>query len=173
MSFTTPVIYKSEAAMEIKVKNLAELELKATMSGVEYFNHGSGHIRLVGPITVNYYPTSKNKTAYIQNTKKGFSNVTPERALQMCFEVPEANGVICKRRANTRNMRQAILRKIKNCHWCGAHLTIDTSTVEHIIPLARGGLENASNRTLACPKCNHSRGSNMPELESMIALTIV
>lgn len=150
--------------MEIKVKNLAELELKATMAGVEYIDHGNGHLRLIGPVTINYYPASKNKTAYIQNTKKGFSNVTPERALQMCFEVPEANGVICKRRSNSRKTRASLLKKIKNCHWCKAPLTLDTSTIEHIIPLARGGLEHHSNRTLACRKCNHERGSEMTEL---------
>jgi 5-methylcytosine-specific restriction endonuclease McrA len=44
-------------------------------------------------------------------------------------------------------------------------LTLDTSTMDHVIPLHRGGLDNANNRVLACEPCNSKRGHDMPELK--------
>lgn len=142
------------------------LETKCADVGVDYLDHGNGHIQLVGPLTVNYYPNSKNKSAYIAGTKKGFKQVTPEEAFKMCFEAPQANGVKCKRSKNTRKIRKALFKRSNKCHWCKKSLTLDTSTIEHVIPLARGGLENANNRVLACFECNKERGNDMPELNS-------
>lgn len=141
------------------------LETECELAGIEYKDYGNGHIQMEGPLTVNYYPKSKSKTAYISGTKKGFKHVTPEEAFRMCFEAPKANGVTCKRSKNTRKIRQALIKKSNKCHWCKEPLTIDTSTIEHIIPLVRGGLENANNRALSCAKCNSERGSDMPELD--------
>ena len=144
------------------------LEIECLNAGVDYLDHGNGHIQLIGPLTVNYYPGSKNKSAYVSGTKKGFKQVTPEEALKMCFQAPKANGATCKRSSNTRKIREALIKKSNKCYWCKKPLTIDTSTIEHIIPLARGGLENANNRALSCYKCNEDRGSDMPELNKII-----
>jgi len=67
----------------------------------------------------------------------------------------------------SRQRRQWLIEKkgVKTCHWCPTALTIETSTLEHIIPLTRGGLDQANNWTLACYPCNQDRGQNMPELE--------
>ena len=141
-----------------------DLELAALERGVEYTDKGNGHIQLRGPLLVNYYPTSKNKSAYVAGTKKAAKHVTPEQALDMCFEAPVSQGVKDKRSGNSRRKRAQMLKKIDKCYWCKTPLTLDTSTLEHKIPLHRGGLDNANNRTLACLKCNSDRGCNMPEL---------
>lgn len=133
--------------------------------GVEYRDCGNGHIQLKGPLLVNYYPESKFMTAYVAGTKKSVKRVHPDQAVDMCFEAPVCQGVKDSRSKNTRRQRMALHRKINKCHWCGIPLTIDTSTLEHKIPLGRGGLDNANNRTLACEPCNRERGSDMPELE--------
>ncbi len=144
----------------MKLKTLAE------KSGVAYSEKPNGHIQLKGELLVNYYPESKNRSAYVAGTKKAIKHVSPEQAIKMCFEAPKSQGKKDKRKGNSRPKRRAMLKKgIKNCFWCGASLNLDNSTIEHIIPLARGGLDNANNRTLACEKCNQKRGSNMPELE--------
>ena len=142
------------------------LEKLALESGVEYIDKGNGHIQLKGALLVNYYPNSKSKSAYIAGTKRASKQVTPEEAIKMCFQAPTAKGPIVKRKAkSTRPLRAKMLSKgFTTCHWCKTPLTLDTSTVEHIIPLARGGLDNANNRTLACDPCNQDRGSNMLEL---------
>lgn len=133
--------------------------------GVEYVDRGNGHIQLLGPLTVNYYPDSKKRSAYVAGTTKGRNDVTPEQALAMCFKPPKVdNTVRAVRKRSYRGKRAALIRKHPFCHWCGTPLTLDTSTIDHIIPLARGGLNNMNNFALACEKCNRDRADKMPEL---------
>lgn len=47
-----------------------------------------------------------------------------------------------------------------HCWWCGSVIT--RWHIDHRIPLARGGSNNASNLCLACPKCNLSKRAKMP-----------
>ena len=49
--------------------------------------------------------------------------------------------------------------------YCDAKLEWRTATLEHIVPLARGGSYATDNLTLACRSCNEGRGHDMPELE--------
>lgn len=142
------------------------LRVAAESRGVEYIELPNGHIQLRGPLLVNYYPGSKSRSAYVAGTKKAAKNVKPEEALAMCFEAPAFQGAKDERGGNSRKRRAKMLQKIRCCHWCGNPLTLDNSTIEHIIPLAIGGLDNANNRTLACKPCNESRGCSMPELKN-------
>lgn len=142
-----------------------KLRRAAEARGLEVIDRGNGHWQLKGPLLVNYYPDSKSKSAYVAGTKKARKGVTPEEAVAMCFEAPQFQGEKDKRKKNSRSKRAALIRKgVTACYWCGKPLTLDRSTLEHKIPLAIGGLDNANNRTLACADCNHSRGSNMSEL---------
>jgi len=145
---------------------LRALEFLCLERNVQLTNRGNGHIQLKGALLVNYYPYGKNKSAYVAGTKKASKKVSINQAVDMCFQAPTSQGETDKRKGNSRKKRKKMIRKIKNCHWCKTPLTLDSSTIEHVIPLARGGLDNANNRTLACSGCNHSRGSNMPELHT-------
>lgn len=134
---------------------------------VEYLEKGNGHVQLKGALLVNYYPNSKNKSAYVAGTKRALKSVSLEQAVAMCFKAPVAVIRPVKRSSNSRPKRAKMLKKgITKCHWCKAPLTLDTSTIEHIIPLSRGGLDHSNNRTLACEPCNQSRGGDMPELKT-------
>lgn len=48
------------------------------------------------------------------------------------------------------------------CHWCKKRLTMDTKTVDHIIPLSKGGSDNPSNLCIACRDCNSSKHAKDP-----------
>jgi 5-methylcytosine-specific restriction endonuclease McrA len=48
-----------------------------------------------------------------------------------------------------------------NCWWCGKKLKDDWH-VDHRVPLARGGSNNANNLCISCPTCNKSKGAKMP-----------
>lgn len=39
-------------------------------------------------------------------------------------------------------------------------------TLDHIVPISRGGTEHKANVRLACLKCNQSKGSNDPPTEA-------
>jgi 5-methylcytosine-specific restriction endonuclease McrA len=145
-----------------------DLKQLAKNKGVEFIDKGNGHIQLKGKLLVNYYPNSKFKTAYIAGTTGSRKNTTPEKAIEMTYQVPKLNGKVIKRSGNSRKKRKLLIKKgVKQCHWCEKPLTLDNSTLEHIIPLAIGGLDNANNRTLACEQCNSKRGCKMPELKTL------
>ena len=147
---------------------IPKLRKLAREKGLTIVKHMHGHYQITGgTFLVNYYPHSKKQTAYVAGTFKSIPNVHPAQAIAMCFEQPKSQGISHSRKSGTRRKRAALLRKgIDTCCWCGIKLTLDTSTLEHIIPLASNGLDNANNRTLACKPCNSTRGSNMPELEN-------
>jgi hypothetical protein len=128
---------------------------------------GGGHYQIRGRLLVNYYPLSKRSSAYVAGTTHGKGHISPKEAVAMAFEQPPMAPADKKdsRKSNSRRKRVTLIRQKGNrCHWCQCELTVDTSTIEHVVPLARGGLDNANNRVLSCKPCNHARGHNMPEL---------
>ena len=144
-----------------------ELRSLAAGAGVHYKEFANGHIQLTGDLLVNYYPMAKNRSCYVAGTVKAHKNITPREAIDMCFRLPElaAGAEKSKRKGSTKGTRKALFKKgVNRCYWCAKPLTLSTSTLEHIIPLSKGGLENANNRTLACYPCNQERGDKMPEL---------
>lgn len=150
--------HKEKEAIRNKLESLCDEK------GVELEIKSNGHAQLRGPLLVNYYPFSKTKTAYVKNTTEGRKNVSPEDAVSMCFKEP--SGIKrAKRRVSYKRVRSLLLeRGVTKCHWCKEPLTLETSTIEHIVPLSRGGLDCMQNFTLACNVCNEARGSDMPEL---------
>ena len=48
------------------------------------------------------------------------------------------------------------------CVWCHKSIPFEIATIEHVIPIAKGGLRNdRRNLALACAPCNQVRGSSM------------
>lgn len=137
----------------------------AKQRGAEVTDNGNGHYHIRGRLLVNYYPLSKKRSAYVAGTTRAETHVSPTQAVAMAFDAPELAGKPTKRRKNARWRRRCIIKaKGPNCHWCQKQLTLDSSTLDHVIPLSRGGLDNANNTVLSCEPCNHGRGNAMPEL---------
>lgn len=56
--------------------------------------------------------------------------------------------------------RKALLtRNYGICARCGKKLNTKTMTVEHIIPLSRGGKNEDANKTVLCQECNKEKGN--------------
>lgn len=141
----------------------------AHAQGAAVVERPNGHFQIRGRLLVNYYPFSKRRSAYIAGTTGGRHDVSPTEAVTMAFVAPPTirQDDMANRKKNSRAKRAAMLKRgFTKCVWCGCQLDLDNSTIEHIIPLKRGGLDNANNRTLACVPCNSSRGHDMPELRA-------
>ena len=139
----------------------------AEARGLKVVERGKGHFQVIGgPLLVNWYPFSSKQSAYVAGTTARKTRVTAEQAVEMAFLPPliAASGQKDDRKGNYRAQRRKMLKFSNKCHWCGEKLTLDTSTMDHVIPLHRGGLDNANNRVLACESCNSRRGHDMPEL---------
>ena len=55
--------------------------------------------------------------------------------------------------------KRIIARDQGICAYCGAE---NATTVDHVIPVARGGDDNENNLVCACVRCNTSKGKKMP-----------
>lgn len=145
-----------------------DLRSAAKQRGAQVADCGNGHFQIRGRLLVNYYPSSKKRTAYVAGTTHGKTHVSPTEAVAMAFDAPPIErGQKAKRSKNTKKARARIIaRNGPNCHWCQAMLTLETSTLDHVIPISRGGLNNPNNMVLACEPCNKGRGNAMPEVYS-------
>jgi len=58
----------------------------------------------------------------------------------------------------SRRRREVFLRSGGCCHYCGTPLRIEAFHIEHQLPRALGGSDNALNLVAACAPCNLSKG---------------
>jgi 5-methylcytosine-specific restriction endonuclease McrA len=101
---------------------------------------------------------------------KGQAHATPEVAIKLALG--DEKVVNIPARAKRRNQRRAKIRLwnkgIRRCHWCeGKFKSMEEATVDHRIPLGKGGLNNDNNKVLACEKCNHTKDNQMPSYETI------
>jgi len=141
------------------LKLLREL---AKRFGLTVKDCGNGHFQVLGGLVlVNYWPDSKKRTAYIGSTRNGEHNAGPHVVIDMALKPPPfVPGVSDRHNKRAKRFKENRFRKNQHqrCYWCSEMLTPDTATVDHKIPLARGGLDNHNNMELACEPCNRSKG---------------
>lgn len=148
---------------------IQELKTKCASAGIELVEKGAGHFQLKGQLLVNYYPTSAKQSAYISGTTAAKRRISVDEAIAMTYTVPEqAVFHKTKRKSSYKIPRNSLLKKHPYCRWCGCLLTEETATLDHIIPLHKGGMNNPNNYALACAPCNNKRGSDMPELKAIL-----
>ena len=56
------------------------------------------------------------------------------------------------------------------CHHCGQKFPKEKLTMEHLIPLARGGKSSKNNCVPACKECNSAKGAKLAVDEAFEAL---
>ncbi len=81
---------------------------------------------------------------------------------------------IRRQRQKARELRQSQWWKRKCargvCHWCGRSVAPDELTMDHIVPLARGGRSVKGNLAAACKQCNNNKRQLLPmEWEKYLA----
>lgn len=60
-------------------------------------------------------------------------------------------------------MRWAALRDCgQRCVYCAVRLERHTATLDHVVPLARGGAHESGNLVAACAPCNRLKGDTLP-----------
>lgn len=64
------------------------------------------------------------------------------------------------------------LRDRHVCAYCGGQFADSELTVEHIVPVSRGGLHTWTNVVTACRSCNTRKGNRLPEEARMPLLYV-
>ncbi len=80
---------------------------------------------------------------------------------------PETDDIAIKvERHKARELRQSQWWKRQlarcHCHYCGGSFPPAALTMDHIVPLARGGKSNKGNVVPACKECNNKKKSLLP-----------
>lgn len=57
-------------------------------------------------------------------------------------------------------IEQMSIEQERKCFYCPKDITVDR-TIDHVVPLSRGGKHELSNLVLACRACNSSKGSKL------------
>jgi 5-methylcytosine-specific restriction enzyme A len=88
--------------------------------------------------------------------------VNPEESFWS--DVPDAD--IARERKKAKELRQSAWWKQKRstgiCHYCGKKFPVDELTMDHLIPLVRGGKSIKANLVPACKTCNNNKKHNLP-----------
>lgn len=146
-----------------------QIRALAAEHGLEVREPTAGHVQLLGRgMLVNWYPTSKRRTAYCAGAHAGRPYCTARDVIELALgQAPEASQKRAKRNSSRmRRMRRKLHAADPRCHWCRAELELEASTVDHVIPLSRGGSNRDDNVVLACQPCNQRRGNALPGSEA-------
>lgn len=58
--------------------------------------------------------------------------------------------------------RNLMLRDKCECQYCSHGLRTDNATIDHVLPVSRGGKNTWKNTVLSCKPCNNTKGSKTP-----------
>ena len=50
----------------------------------------------------------------------------------------------------------------RRCVYCAVPLALDAATLDHVFPVARGGVNDPGNLVTACAPCNRLKGDMLP-----------
>ena len=81
------------------------------------------------------------------------------------FDAPD-DAEIRRERAKARDLRKSRWWQQKTapgkCHFCGKKVAFKALTMDHLLPLARGGLSTKDNLVPCCKSCNNKKKSMLP-----------
>lgn len=81
------------------------------------------------------------------------------------FDAPD-DAEIRAERAKARDLRKSRWWQQKTssglCHYCGCKVTYQDLTMDHLVPLARGGRSTKENLVPSCKNCNTLKKSMLP-----------
>jgi 5-methylcytosine-specific restriction protein A len=82
------------------------------------------------------------------------------------FTPDVADAVLQREKARARALRQSGWWKRRVapgiCHYCGRHVGAKALTLDHVVPLIRGGRSTRGNAVPACKDCNSKKQSLLP-----------
>ncbi len=81
------------------------------------------------------------------------------------FDAPD-DAEIRRERAKAREMRKSRWWQQKTapglCHYCGRKVDFHDLTMDHLVPLARGGRSTKENLVPSCKNCNTIKKTKLP-----------
>ncbi len=89
-----------------------------------------------------------------------FRVLRAHKALPKGVELPELDFKRTARIRLPRWLKERLVRESGRCRHCKCQLTMQTATMEHVVPLGVGGTNDFNNIDIACASCNTERGDD-------------
>lgn len=140
-----------------------ELESLCAANDIELRQPEEFHFQLIGVRLVNYYPTSKKRCVYINAEKRRINQVTPAQAVNLALSL-EINDKPKKKKSVGRGKKETFFKGHEKlpCFYCGKLVDRDEATIDHVVPLSKGGPNAPGNKVIACHKCNQAKADEVP-----------
>lgn len=142
--------------------NSEKLIKAANSAGLRVLFRTSSHWQISGGVRmVNYYPTKG--TVYMQGAvKKCARTQKVNELIRIALYGPPKTEAQVRRNYSSKKLRQGCWKRgVRNCHWCQSPFrSAEDATLEHLVPLCRGGSNRPDNLALACQTCNKTRGNS-------------
>ena len=140
--------------------NFKAFEKKALEANLVATDRGNGHWQVKGKLLVNFYP--HKGTVYIAGMTKGLYAENIEEVFKATGTLPEIGIYYPKEdRKQMTNYKRKLYKRTQACYMCSKVLTYKEATVDHFIPISKGGLNNMNNFRLACEPCNSAKGNTV------------
>jgi 5-methylcytosine-specific restriction endonuclease McrA len=64
--------------------------------------------------------------------------------------------------------RNIFLRDAYVCQYCGTNVTEVTATLDHVLPVSKGGKTTWENSTTACKTCNYKKAAHVGKMKPKV-----
>ena len=160
------VVGRKKVTRKGNIKFIEKLQKLVVEQKLTLKKCGNNHYQIIGgKYLVNVYPfTDRGPIAHISGTSKGVS-LTIEEMIQASFELPTISST---EREKLGSAKRILQKSFNKCYWCKKSLSWivgqeTQATIDHVIPLSKGGTNGHDNLVLSCLKCNKEKGSKLPE----------
>jgi hypothetical protein len=109
---------------------------------------------------------TKEKVAFFDDSVRSLvdSELEQRRLGEGVLVVRLLRNVAVPRRMIRANRRNLLLRDGHTCQYCGLRAAPAELTIDHVVPVSRGGSPNSwENQVVACKRCNGRKANHIPE----------
>jgi hypothetical protein len=140
--------------------DVTTLEARCKAAGLRFQKHTDFHLVVRGRYDVNVFPTTGR--VYLKGGIRSGKAQSVEEVLEIAQgEISVKVPGLASRRKLT-NQKEFLWRNSHICGICRAPIySFDEATVDHVVPLARGGSNRFDNLQLAHDRCNSIRGASL------------
>lgn len=139
-----------------------EFTAQVRRAGLQSKDCGDGHWQILGGgFLVNYWDETRRGPVFCVSGMKGQPGGV-KQAIEAASQPPATERGKRKGKKWSQRMRRRLLERDPRCRWCGCDLNFETCTLDHVIPLGKGGHSGDDNVCLACDPCNKEKRDTMP-----------